>query len=302
MSNAEAFLTAIRDQPDDDSVRLIFADWLEERGDPRGAFVRGQVQAAQLPPNDPLAVELREQETVLLVRHGHDWFGLLPRCTSHVRFVRGLLHVNAEAPTLCENLASLGPVLPWIERLHLSFTESRHLKELAGVSQFAALSRLDLTFNRFGNAGVDALATAAGLASVRWLDVSGCGLSDRGGRQLASSPHLNRLAALHVGFNNFGPASAAALAQSENLAGVKVLDLSYNQIGDQGAEQLAASPYLASLEALYLSGNQIHREGALALARSESLPKLTALHLSGNDLTPASRGAVSRRFGEGVRC
>ena len=32
------------ENPDDDAVRLIFADWLEERDDPRGEFIRIQVR------------------------------------------------------------------------------------------------------------------------------------------------------------------------------------------------------------------------------------------------------------------
>ncbi|MCI0461193.1 MAG: TIGR02996 domain-containing protein [Gemmataceae bacterium] len=36
----QAFLAAIRATPDDDQLRLIYADWLEERGDVRGEFLR----------------------------------------------------------------------------------------------------------------------------------------------------------------------------------------------------------------------------------------------------------------------
>jgi uncharacterized protein (TIGR02996 family) len=36
----EAFLQAIRDQPEDQALRLVYADWLEERDDSRGEFVR----------------------------------------------------------------------------------------------------------------------------------------------------------------------------------------------------------------------------------------------------------------------
>src|SRR5262249_36968134 len=35
-----AFLDAILEAPEDDAVRLIYADWLEEQGDPRGEFIR----------------------------------------------------------------------------------------------------------------------------------------------------------------------------------------------------------------------------------------------------------------------
>jgi uncharacterized protein (TIGR02996 family) len=41
-------LAAVRAEPDDDTPRLVLADWLEERGDPRGEFVRLQVRIAAL--------------------------------------------------------------------------------------------------------------------------------------------------------------------------------------------------------------------------------------------------------------
>jgi sulfatase modifying factor 1 len=40
MDNEKAFLRAMQKQPGDESVRLAFADWLEERGDPRGELLR----------------------------------------------------------------------------------------------------------------------------------------------------------------------------------------------------------------------------------------------------------------------
>lgn len=40
MSEDEAFLAAVRANPADDTVRLVYADWLDERGDPRADFLR----------------------------------------------------------------------------------------------------------------------------------------------------------------------------------------------------------------------------------------------------------------------
>jgi uncharacterized protein (TIGR02996 family) len=40
MSDESAFLRAIADNPGDESCRLVFADWLEERGDWRSEFLR----------------------------------------------------------------------------------------------------------------------------------------------------------------------------------------------------------------------------------------------------------------------
>src|SRR5690348_16398358 len=51
-TEAEAFLQRIRAYPDDDTPRLIFADWLEEQGDEaaaaRAKFIRVQIALARL--------------------------------------------------------------------------------------------------------------------------------------------------------------------------------------------------------------------------------------------------------------
>jgi len=37
MNERESFMRAIATSPDDDAVRLVFADWLEENGEPERA-------------------------------------------------------------------------------------------------------------------------------------------------------------------------------------------------------------------------------------------------------------------------
>ena len=50
MAEDAGFLRAIRERPDDGAARLVYADWLEERGDPRGEYLRLEQQLAQLLP------------------------------------------------------------------------------------------------------------------------------------------------------------------------------------------------------------------------------------------------------------
>ena len=69
MEKGEAFLQAIRESPDDDGPRLMYADWLTERGDPRGEFIRLQCELAQLPAGDPRRRELEEGTEALLKVH-----------------------------------------------------------------------------------------------------------------------------------------------------------------------------------------------------------------------------------------
>ena len=40
MNDETAFLQAMQEHPEDNALRLVFADWLEERGDPRGELIR----------------------------------------------------------------------------------------------------------------------------------------------------------------------------------------------------------------------------------------------------------------------
>jgi uncharacterized protein (TIGR02996 family) len=47
MIEERAFLTAILERPNDDATKLIYADWLEEQGDPRGEYLRLMMKVRQ---------------------------------------------------------------------------------------------------------------------------------------------------------------------------------------------------------------------------------------------------------------
>src|SRR5262245_17786546 len=72
----EAFLQAIIDDPDDDTPRLIFADWLDEHGDPeRAEFIRLQCEIEHLLPGDSRRPVLEDRIDDLLAEHEMDWLG-----------------------------------------------------------------------------------------------------------------------------------------------------------------------------------------------------------------------------------
>src|SRR3954468_11511865 len=72
-----AFLRAIIAAPDDDLPRLVYADYLDERGDPRGEFIRLQCELARLPDRSPRQRELLARQTVLLTLHREKWLAPL---------------------------------------------------------------------------------------------------------------------------------------------------------------------------------------------------------------------------------
>jgi uncharacterized protein (TIGR02996 family) len=67
MSNDAAFLAAIKAAPDNNTPRLVYADWLDEQGRPGGGFLRVDCEFANLDPGD---FERREQERTKLREEG----------------------------------------------------------------------------------------------------------------------------------------------------------------------------------------------------------------------------------------
>src|SRR5438477_5170948 len=87
----DAFLQVVLDRPDDDAPRLVYADWLEERGDPRGEFIRVQCELARLPADDPRRPELEGREKALLDAHRDAWLAPLRGLGADVEFRRGFV-------------------------------------------------------------------------------------------------------------------------------------------------------------------------------------------------------------------
>ena len=98
-SQLATLLAAARDEPDDDLPRLALADWLEERGDPRGEFIHLQCALARMDEADPRhqAFSAREQE--LLARHAEEWLGPLRGVVLEPTFRRGFLEEVVETAT-----------------------------------------------------------------------------------------------------------------------------------------------------------------------------------------------------------
>jgi uncharacterized protein (TIGR02996 family) len=86
-ADVEHLFRAVYEAPDDDGPRVVLADALIERGDPRGELIT--VQLALVKSTDR-ALKTRERE--LLDAHGKAWLGdLAPILMADVRFERGFL-------------------------------------------------------------------------------------------------------------------------------------------------------------------------------------------------------------------
>jgi uncharacterized protein (TIGR02996 family) len=89
MVDDRAFLQAIREHPEDDAPRLVYADWLEEQGQAeRAEFIRVQCALAREDGDDqPPALAARERELWRL--HGKAWSAPLRPYSNRFEFRRG---------------------------------------------------------------------------------------------------------------------------------------------------------------------------------------------------------------------
>jgi uncharacterized protein (TIGR02996 family) len=218
MTHEDVFLQDILAHPDDDTPRLIFADWLDDHADSdRAEFIRLQVRQ----PGSPRAEQL-------LREHDEEWAGpVISSLACGWVFRRGFVHtVTAEAGALvgrCKELFEAAPVRC------LRLLEPRdHLPELIAEHGLMHLHSLDLGAGRIG---------------------------DRGLTLLSMCRFLKPLKELHLRKNDIGPEGIEALVSSPYLGNLRGLDLSWNRLGAAGGELLAHWPALDRLDHLAVFRN-----------------------------------------------
>jgi uncharacterized protein (TIGR02996 family) len=83
MDRGEQLLAAVYANPGDLEARQVYADWLQERGDPRGELIILQ-SAARTP-------EREERERQLVETYAESWHGRLAKITTWVEYEYGFL-------------------------------------------------------------------------------------------------------------------------------------------------------------------------------------------------------------------
>lgn len=291
-------LSAIAQRPDDDELRMVAADLLEERGEiDRAELIRLQLASARAPGED---IDRCWRERVLLDGGLSRWSreSPLPPGVRIEGFRRGFpsrISVRepsllAELPkehTLSEvSLRSLGergslrslPELPWLRRL-----------SVAPRASFERLSEL-----------LDSPLLHPGLDALSLADQS---LGDSELTLLGLSPSLGGIVDLDLGGNFFGAQGLAGLLRSPHLGALRRLELgnfthgSVVSLGAEGVLTLLRWDGLGQLTSLGLSGQNIHAAPAAALLASDSVPP--RLDLSDNPiggLRPRSSGSHLQRL------
>jgi uncharacterized protein (TIGR02996 family) len=233
MSLEQGFLDAIRADPDDDTPRLVFADWLEEQGNPRGEFLRLQCRLGAWVPDLDERTRLQQREQQLLAEHGAAWLGELgPKCKDS-QFRRGTCRITMNAR---------------------SFAAARFERTAAELLDRAWVDEVRL----LNSAANRSLVRTPALASVAALDLSRTHLTAEALEVLLRSPHLGKLVRLDLDNNALPDGTVYTLIASGLLGQLRHLDLRNNALTNVSLRHLLeAARSSRSLRRLDLQGNDL---------------------------------------------
>jgi uncharacterized protein (TIGR02996 family) len=258
-----SFFHAIKADPDDDAPRLIFADWLQEQGDPataaRGEFLRLQVLRHRLSEDDPTYSLLKRREGELFTQHRWTWLGPLRDAARSWTFERGMIQVVIQAEQLASDV-------PLSRRMEVNSARRRELRKWERTADALWIDALKITEWQY--LALNDVAYSPLLAQLNRLDMSGSArnmatqLLFRALR-VQSLPFLRHLSLESCSLDHD---RIHALSRREELSRLRCLDLQRNRLDDDDARLLAESPHLTKGTTLLLQRNRFTPEG-IALLR-----------------------------------
>jgi uncharacterized protein (TIGR02996 family) len=250
MTTEAAFLQAIQAEPADATHKHVFADWLEDHGDPRAHLMRGIVAYQDsLGPGTTAPVfrpfRVRVPDRLL-------WGQLLALSRA------GRLEVAPAGLLLCSisagasNLATVlrdGPGWDWVTHLRLEVGSTAQLGDILDRLPYPLWIELHPTLNH-GEAA--RLAASGLLAQVRGLHFPGQGMDDEILATVLASPHLANLETLNLEARRLGPRTLEALANGLAGSRLRWLAPGFAPRERSAFARLLHAPWWSGLEALSL--------------------------------------------------
>jgi uncharacterized protein (TIGR02996 family) len=214
--NDETFLHAIIADPDDDTVRLAYCDWLEENAAEkkrlllRAEFIRGQIALARQTEDSPSRRKLALRIRRLLDRHGSTWIGPLRKHLHEWHYHRGFPdQAGLSAGTLSQQATQIFRSLP-LRRLRVMELNG-NLSCLRDIPDGHALTSLDLSCNNLSSRALEQLTALPWCGQLRQLILMFNHIDDTGAMRLVRHPCFQGLSLLRCGGNPISPATREVL-------------------------------------------------------------------------------------------
>lgn len=282
---------------------MVYADWLQQQGDPQGELIAVQIQLAHAAASERGALQARAK--ALLDAHADLWTSQLGKGITDVVFRRGLAYA-ARAPVQAGTLDLLdrAPIRD-LGLIALHGDDDADPQRLAVVRELAAdprLARVELlaTGDGWGEARFAALLGSPHLGNLRGLHIGDADCQVYAAHAIAAArlPRLELLALSGDRHSAFGDAGVVALARAD-LPALRDLVLLNLDLGENAAVVLAASPIAMRLSGLDLGygssrPNRIGARGAAAFADSARFHQLRRLILDHTEIGGDGLAALAR--------
>jgi uncharacterized protein (TIGR02996 family) len=296
----DAFLRAIIANPDDDTPRLVYADWLDEYGDPaRAEFIRVQCELARTEEDDPRRPGLEDREHELLTALERVWLGDEARGLREWDWTRGFV---GQISTGLYGTQFLGPFFDRqpVTRWHVPYDfrdDGSHPRIWLNLPWIARIRTFDLDGSRCAIDDLNDFLDAS-LPLHRDLDVSNCPGLNLLAEVLDGSKASRRLTSVAFG-GHTGQSFRAWDAEHETvdftdfvraMADAPLEHLTAFDCGLSTADlrELLAAPFARRLQSLDISDNPLAPDGWRAFRQLPADTPLSRLDVSGTPLAGIS--------------
>ena len=287
MTPEQAFLADIQADPDNDTPRLIFADWLTDHGDPRGEFIQVQCRLAAMTEDDPEYEDLMDRQGELLVQSRAEWLRPIAELAreSHCLFRRGFAEDVRTSPAAFLKHGSGLVQQPPLRWLRTSLGPEPLDKDLAANTLWHHVRGLTLGVPLMANANLALLLGSRHLDRLRGLLVSPISLDEQALEALLRAGHLGRMEELDMASSYGGsPSVLAELLAPGRLPLLHRLDLHGPRSGSISSDILV-NARLSRLTDLLLRGNWLRGDDVIRLLTTPDLAGLRRLTLKGMQLS-----------------
>lgn len=306
------FVASIVADPDDDTIRLVYADWLEEQGrQDRADFIRAQIELST--PPQPRSKTRRRNLTRmtknLWEKHGERWhkepgggdekiFTEWGSSSNFHLWERGFFARNY-VRTMKEQLAELPELVKKAPIQYLDVADSRRadvarliklsiLQQMKGITLFCSSFEDEL---KISDKEIAKLVKCPYLTRLEKLDLTQHDIGAEGIRLISHADTMPNLCELHMYGNNWTDEGLQILAESPLASRLRYLHVS--GVTAKGVRNFVKAPALKNLKVLKFDNADVRDSGAKAIAKSPHLFGLTELWLHMCEINDAGIIAIA---------
>ncbi|MFO1003683.1 MAG: TIGR02996 domain-containing protein [Planctomycetaceae bacterium] len=259
----KTFLDEIISDPGDHQPRLIYADWLEDHGDPRGEFIRLQIERESHPHDPTRNILPGTRESMLFEANSERWVAPLLKLgieRTAIGFRWGFIDaVGVSCRTAASHIAAIRDFCPLLRRLYLHGAYDDRIDQVSGSPHLQGLIQIGIQGQLTSENVRRFFFDTPGLETLKAIDCSETNLGDAGLAELLAAPQLQRIIALDLNSVDLSWRGAGQILSWRLAPQLEWLNLRQNSIGDRGGKLIARTQRLNAIKHLNLALNGFSR-------------------------------------------